>query len=150
QCEYCGIKKGDINKNGKVTKIDAHHLLSRNVKDSPLKFDLYNSVAVCPTCHKFGEDSFHRCPITTITWLIKNLPERYYYVLNNHTVKVDLENRKVLEVIEEQLKTLDHLDLDKMKEIEVAFPRIVKTRKKVQFKGNLFGEDSESSSSSSA
>lgn len=151
-CEYCGIKKGEIhhNKKGEAikTKIDAHHFQSRDVKDSPLKFDIYNGVAACPTCHKFGEDSFHRCAPTTMNWLLINHPERYFYVIENHHFKVDLDNRKVLEEIEYQLKTLEHLSLDKLKAVEEEFPRPVK-KKKTEIKGTLFDEDIEESSSSS-
>ena len=149
QCEYCGIKKGDKNKNGKVTKIDAHHLLSRNVKNSPLKYDLFNGVAVCPICHKWGDDSFHRSSVTTMNWLLNNHPERYFYVLDTHNIKVDLENRNVLEEIERQLNSLEHLDIEKLKEIEASFPRPIKSVKPtLKTIGNLFECDPESSSSS--
>ena len=57
QCEYCGIAKGAIGKNGKpVKKLDAHHFISRVKKDSFLKWSLHNGICLCPTCHKFGED----------------------------------------------------------------------------------------------
>ncbi len=142
QCEYCGIKKGEINKNGKVTKIDAHHLQNRKTKNSPLKFDPFNGVAVCPVCHKFGEDSFHRCAPSTMHWLLVNKPERYFYIIENLKFKIDLANRKVLEEIEKQLETLEHLDLDKLKEIEATFPRIVKTQKS-EIEGTLFDKESD-------
>jgi hypothetical protein len=150
-CEYCGVKKGEIhiNKKGKEipTKIDAHHLQSRDVKDNPLKFDIYNGIALCPTCHKWGSDSFHRCAPTTMNWLMTHYPERYFYVIENHYVRVDLDNRKVLEEIENQLKTLEHLNLDKLKQVEEEFPRPSKVKKEA-LKGTLFDEDEECSSSS--
>lgn len=152
-CEYCGIKKGEIhiNKKGEaiVTKIDAHHFQSRDIKDSPLKFDIYNGVAACPTCHKWGADSFHRCGPTTMHWLLTNSPERYYYVIENHNERVDLENRHVLEEIEEQIKTLEHLDIEKIKAVEAEFPRVVKKRKP-KIEGTLFDEDEKPESSSSS
>lgn len=143
KCEFCGIEKGSeyVNAAGKTikTKIDAHHLLSRDVKDCPLKFDIMNSVAVCPFHHKFGIPSFHRDPITTITWLQANEPERYEYVLSKSSFKVDLDNRKVLEEIENRLKENLPLDFEKLKEIEEEFPR--KKRVKVEpIKGNMFDE----------
>jgi hypothetical protein len=152
-CEYCGIKKGDIhiNKTGEeiVTKIDAHHFQSRDIKDSPLKFDIYNGVAACPTCHKWGADSFHRCGPTTMNWLLTHFPERYFYVIENHKVRIDLDNRKVLEEIENQLKTLEHLNLDRLKEVEAEFPRVVKKRKP-KIEGTLFEEDDDGKKESSS
>ena len=140
KCELCGIAKGEIHINqlGKEikTKIDAHHLLSRNVKDCPLKFDIMNGVAVDPACHKFSIPSFHRDPVYTITWLQKNCPDRYEHVLKYHKFTVDLQNRKVLEEIESKLKEQLPLDLDKLKAIEAEFPRKVK----VEIEDSLFDE----------
>jgi len=141
KCEFCGISKGDLNKNDVKTKIDAHHLLSRNVKNCPLKFDILNGISVCPFCHKFGIPSFHRDPITTITWLQKNNPERYEHVLRYNLFIVDLENRKVLEEIESKLVAQLPLDLDKLKSIEAEFPR--KINVKVKIEGSLFDEFNE-------
>lgn len=117
-CELCGIKKGEINKNGKKEKIDAHHLLVKEIKNCPLKFEILNGVSVCVFCHKFGIPSFHRDPIRTITWLQKERPERYEYVLKNSDIRIDLENRNVLKEIENRLKEGLSLDLNKLQEIE--------------------------------
>lgn len=141
-CELCGIKNKEINKNGIATKIDSHHLLSRDIHNCPLKFEILNSVAVCPSCHKWSIPSFHRDPITTITWLQKNHPERYNFVLENSSIRVDLENRMVLEEIEKRLINKESLDLNKLKEIEKQFPRQLKKPK-----GTLFDKEKESSSS---
>jgi len=143
KCEFCGVEKGHEypNKQGEIikTKIDAHHLLSRDVKDCPLKFDIDNGIGVCSFCHKFGFPSFHRDPITTIHWLRENRNDRYEYVLKNSTFKVDLDNRKVLEEIENRLKEGLSLDLEKLKAIEAEFPR--KKRIKVApIEGNMFDE----------
>jgi len=157
KCEYCGISKGEIhiNSDGKPikTKIDSHHLLSRDIKDCPLKFDILNSIAVCPTHHKWGIPSFHRDPVDTITWLQKHHPDRYEYVLKyDRNMTVDLQNRKVLEEIESKLKEQLPLDYEKLKAIEAEFPR--KTKVKIEIKGSLFDgfdvdEFEENSSSSS-
>ena len=138
KCEFCGITKGDINKNGVKCKVDAHHLMSRNVKNCPLKFDILIGIGVCPFCHKFGIPSFHRDPVTTITWLQKNLSERYERVLQYNLFTVDLENRKVLEEIESKLIAKLPLDLEKLKSIEAEFPRKVNVRVKIE--GSLFDE----------
>lgn len=134
-CEYCGIKKGDINKNGKITKIDAHHLFSRNIKDAILKFDIRNGIAVCPICHKWGSNSFHRNPITTITWFQEQYPDRYTFILNNWNECIDLDNRKVLEAIEVTLINKTQLNLNELKQIELNFPR---PSKKNKIKGSLW------------
>lgn len=144
-CEYCGIKKGDINKNGnnkngKPTKIDAHHLVSRNIKDTPLKFDKRNGIAVDPICHKFGEGSFHKAPVPTMEWFRHNRAEDHQFILENFHVKVDLDNRKVLAEIERCLDNDELLDYDRLKAIEAEFPR--PSRKiKIEIEGTLFDED---------
>jgi hypothetical protein len=135
-CELCGVKKGDLNDNEVPIKIDAHHFLSRDIKDCPLKFDILNGVGVCPFCHKFGIPSFHRDPVYTITWLQENRPERYEYVLKNSSFKVDLQNRKVLEEIEARLLAKESLDLDKLAQIESSFPR--QSRKKEVIPDDIF------------
>ena len=114
KCEFCG--KCNV-------KIDAHHFLSKEIKDCPLKFEILNGVAVCPFCHKFGIPSFHRDPVRTITWLQKERPERYNYVLENADIRIDMENRKVLEEIEKRLKGGLSLDLQKLQRIEKQYPR---------------------------
>jgi len=152
KCELCGIAKDHIYTNDKgkeiKLKIDAHHLMSRDVKDCPLKFDIMNGVAVDPSCHKFSIPSFHRDPVYTITWLQENYPERYRHVLKYHLFTVDLQNRKVLEEIESKLKEQLPLDLEKLKQIETEFPRVVKKRN-TEIKGSLFDEDNESDTTSS-
>jgi len=137
KCEFCGIENKAININGIATKIDAHHLVSRKIKDFPLKFSIDMGVAVCPICHKWGIPSFHRDPITTITWLIKNKPERYNFVLNNINVRIDLDNRAVLAEIEARLIAKESLDLNKLKAIEQQFPREIKPKKE-KIVGTLF------------
>jgi len=156
KCELCGVAKGHIYTNDKgkeiKVKIDAHHLLSRDIKDCPLKFDVMNSVAVCPTHHKWGVPSFHRDPVYTISWLQKHHPDRYEYVLKyERAFTVDLKNRKVLEEIESRLKDNLHLDFAKLKEVEAMYPRVVKKRvTKPEIKGSLFDEDEDEESSSSS
>ena len=139
KCEFCGNSVGEIGPSGKpINKIDAHHFLSRNVKDCPLKFDVRNGIGCCPFCHKFGTPSFHRDPITTITWLQSNRPERYEFVLKNCSFTVDLQNRQVLEEIESKLKEQVPLDFDKLKTIEAEFPR--KVKKEVLETGDIFND----------
>jgi len=147
KCEYCGRGKGDLNENGKpLVKVDAHHLQSRKISGNPLKWDLRNSVCVCPLHHKFScNESFHKSPIITIAWLIKNHPERFNYVLEHYNDTVDLDNRNILGEIEKCLNNNEPLNIDKLKEIEKNYPR-----KSPEIKINsLFEEEKEKKESSS-
>lgn len=129
-CEYCGKKVGENLDGNKLIKVDAHHLQSRKIKDNPLKFDINNSVCVCPFHHRFScNESFHKAPVITINWLIKNHPERYNYVLEHFNDRVDLQNREVLKEIERCLDAKESLDINKLKDIAKQFPREVKERK---------------------
>jgi hypothetical protein len=148
-CEYCGKKVGDLSEEGKpLVKVDAHHLQSRKISNNPLKWDLRNAVCACPLHHKFScNESFHRAPVITINWLMKNHPERFNYILEHFNDNIDLQNREVLKEIEKCLNEDLPLDIQKLKEIETANPRIIKNSK---IEGNLFEEEKESSSSSSS
>jgi len=150
KCEYCGISKGEIDKNGKILKkLDAHHYISRAKKNSYLKWDINNGVCVCSGCHKFYEDSFHRSPVTTMNWLIKTHPEKFNYILEHFNDKVDLDNRLILEEIEKRLLAKESLDIAKLKEIEKNFPRIVKDKTPKPTLWDDDDDDTEESSSES-
>jgi len=125
-CIVCGVKRGDINplKPTSKIKIDAHHLLQKYIKNCPLKFDIRNEASLCPKHHKFnGEMSAHKSPIVFYDWFRLNFPDKYQFILKNSGIRVDLDNRKVLEEILERLTAKEPLDLDKLKEIEKEFPR---------------------------
>ena len=124
-CEWCNKKIGDKGEGGNpITAMNAHHLQSRKNKYNPLKWDIRNSVCVCPNHHKFScNESFHNSPVVTINWLMKNRPERFNYVLEHYNDKIDLENRFILKEIERCLLEDDALDLAKLKQIEIEFPR---------------------------
>jgi len=139
-CELCGKKKANLNEKGVHEKIDAHHFLAKEIKDCPLKFDIRNGVAVCPFCHKFGIPSFHRDPVRTITWLIQNRPDDYAFIRDHADIRIDLENRQVLEEIEKRLLAKEPLNLEKLKEIEERFRR---NTKKPELEGNIFDQLSE-------
>lgn len=147
KCEFCGHKTGEDNGHGIINKIDSHHIISRKIKDSPLKFDVRNGVIADPFHHKFGIPSFHKDPITTITWLIKTRPEDYKFLLENSLFIVDMENRYVLEEIERRLVAKELLNFNKLKDIEKQFPR---RPSKPVLRGSLFDKENQSSSSSSS
>jgi hypothetical protein len=118
KCEYCGLKVGENGKNGKpINKLDSHHLISRIKKNSFLKWDINNGICLCPSCHKFGEDSFHKSPVTTIYWFMKNHPDRLEYIMGNFDVKVDLNSREVLASIENSLVNNIPIDIELLKSL---------------------------------
>jgi hypothetical protein len=122
KCEYCGIERGTLNASGKPTKIDAHHLMNRDVKDCPLKFDMRNGISLCPSCHKFcPNNGFHTNPIRTVHWLKENQPHKYDFVLKNSDLQINLMNRTILAIIEESVKNGKELDLDLLVKIDEKY-----------------------------
>lgn len=131
-------------------KCDSHHLLQKEIKDCPLKYEIKNSALLCSKHHKWdGEFSAHKSPIVFYDWFQKKYPDRYNFVLQNSAIRVDLDNRAVLEEIEKRLTNKESLDLQKLKDIEKANPR-QPSKPKLKPIGSLFDEDSESPSSSSS
>lgn len=106
-CEVCGMKKGDIY-NGKPQRVEAHHLFSRSIKNSPMKWDMNNLICLCTLHHKTGPQSAHKNPIWFGEWLRTNKPEQYQYVLDHYEDEVNLNSRSVLEDIERKLKELNN------------------------------------------
>lgn len=94
-CEYC---------NATNVPLDAHHLISRKIKDSALKWDVNNGICLCKgKCHKFGNNSFHKNPIVTMDWLRLHQEYKYYYCLSNSSLRIDQTNRSILTKIKEKL-----------------------------------------------
>jgi len=147
-CTYCGVKSGTESKfnPGTKTKCDAHHILQKEIKDCPLKYEIMNGETLCSSCHKFnGEHSAHKSPIVFYDWFRKKYPDRYDFILKNSGIRVDLDNRFVLEEIEQILLKKESLNLEKLKEIERNNPRQKKEERKEE-RGTLFDPDSSSSS----
>lgn len=118
-CEFCGVKKGEIKINGKPVKIDAHHMMNRDITNCPLKFEINNGIALCDLHHKFSPDeSFHMNPVVTMNWVQKNRPDSFFFILNNYKVRVNLQSREILAEIEKRLVAKESLNLDKLKEID--------------------------------
>ena len=113
RCEICGKGRGDI-VNEKAVKIDAHHIISKYIKDCPLKYDIRNGVSVCSGCHKFNSNSWHKNPIRTITWLSLSKHDDYEWLLANDSIRVNLNNREILAEIEARLNEGKALDLSKL------------------------------------
>ena len=125
-CEYCGVKKGDISEKGATIKIDAHHLMNRNITNCPLKFDIRNGIAVCSKCHKFSPDnSFHLNPVVTIRWMEKNNKDRIDFVENNYKVRVNLQNRDILAKIQCHLEKKEGLNIEELLILDKKIKEIV-------------------------
>jgi len=114
RCIYCGIEAGALNKNDKKVILNAHHCLSKSIKDSVLKFDTRNGVTLCPSHHKFsGTDSAHKAPIIFYEWLRNIRPEQYNFVLQNANLRIDLSDEDVLLEILNQIENgSGELDMD--------------------------------------
>jgi len=116
KCIFCGAKSGDINKNNKGIVLNAHHCLSRDIRNSPLKFDIRNGVTLCPEHHKFsGTESAHKAPIIFYDWLRLNRADQYDFVLKNATARADLDDETILNEILSCLENKKDLDIDKIK-----------------------------------
>lgn len=127
KCEVCGAERGTIQESGKPIKIDAHHLINRDITDCPLKWEKRNGIALCVSHHKFSPDeSFHMNPISTMDWLQKNRPDDFAYLLANYKVRVDLHNRAILSEIEERLKANEPLNLEKLISIDTKYHNVAK------------------------
>jgi len=101
-CVYCGKKE----------LLNAHHYLSRDIRNSPLKFDIRNGISLCPEHHKFsGVFSSHRSPINFYEWLRFKRPDHYKFVLDNTAVRVDLDDIKILTSIKTCLENGTELDI---------------------------------------
>lgn len=121
KCLYCGIKNGEASKSNPetITRINAHHLLQKEIKDCPLKFEIINGIAVCPSCHKYnGEHSCHKSPIVFYNWFRLNYPESYDFILKNSHIRICLDNIMVLQEIESKLMEGKSLDLDLLKKMD--------------------------------
>jgi hypothetical protein len=72
-CEYCGKKDCILN---------AHHIISRQ-NLTIQRFHPMGSICLCPGCHKFSNNSFHKNPIKTMEWLKNNKPEQYSWCISH-------------------------------------------------------------------
>ena len=110
-CTFCGAKTGELNKNNKKIINNAHHCLSKNVKNSPLKYDIRNGITLCPEHHKFsGTKSAHKAPIIFYHWMQIEHPVQYNFVLENAEAKTNLSDEDtLLEILSclEEGRTLD-------------------------------------------
>jgi hypothetical protein len=104
RCEYCGVEDKEIKENGKPVVLNAHHLVSRSVRNSALKFNIDNGICLCTDHHKFNSDhSFHKNPVQTIDWLIEAFPERFNVCIDTFEERIDLDDIEVLNRLRDKL-----------------------------------------------
>ena len=95
RCEYCGAgPKG----------LQGHHVISYKTKDSPLKYNVMNGVALCSKCHRFGNESAHKNPLIFYRWLEHNHLNRYNWILLHYLDKVDLNDEGILRGLSDALR----------------------------------------------
>ncbi len=72
KCVICGAKEN----------IQAHHLISRDVK--VLRHCLDNGISLCPSCHKFDRRlSAHRGAIPYALWLEEHRKSQHWWVMEH-------------------------------------------------------------------
>lgn len=101
KCAICGIQKGTLNLKGKPVILHAHHLIGR--ENHSLMFDIQNGISLCIGHHKYYRDAAHKGGLIFHDWFMKKYPERYEYLINNHTRDFDesIENyQKIISDLE--------------------------------------------------
>ena len=121
-CELCGMKKGYKHPiTGKPQKIEAHHVMSRSNKNSPLQYDLRNLVSLCTTCHKVGKFSAHKHSLWFAQEFWKIRPKDAQWILDHSNDEVNLQDREVLLFIENCLKNNKPMNFDEINEKQLTF-----------------------------
>lgn len=143
-CIICGAKQA---RNGEeidgikiVKKVDAHHIVGKEIHNSFFRFHLTNAACLCPSCHKFGNNSAHRNAVFFINFIQTNYPDRFAYLLKYNDIRIDLDNREVLAEIESKLKEGLPLDLDAIREIEKKAEAEAPKKPIDDFEGSLFDD----------
>jgi len=128
RCEICGMLKGTIHPNtGKPQRVEAHHVMSRSNKDSPLKFDMRNLICLCTEHHKTGRYSAHKHGIWFSDQFRKIRPKDYEWILQHSDDYVNLKDRSVLKYIEDCLRGKKNLEFDQEHE-EVQLEFVIKDK----------------------
>lgn len=105
KCEICGMKVGDVHPStGKKQRVEAHHIMSRSNKNSPLKYDVRNLICLCTEHHKTGKRSAHKHGLWFVKWFLENRPEDAIWIIEHTDDQVDLTNRDILQYIEDCLR----------------------------------------------
>ena len=123
RCEICGMKKGSKHPvTGKVQRVEAHHIMSRSNKDSPLKYDLRNLICLCTEHHKTGKRSAHKHGLWFSEEFKKIRPKDAEWILKHTDDEQSLGDREVLKFIEDCLRNNKPLDFDpEPEEVQLEF-----------------------------
>lgn len=110
-CEICGMVVGTIHPiTNKKQKVEAHHVMSRSNKGSPLKFDLRNLVCLCTEHHKTGKRSAHKHGLWFANWFLNNRPDDAKWIIEHTDDIIDLNNRDILAYIEKCLTNNEKIE----------------------------------------
>lgn len=75
-CQICGIKKGELTKNGKPAVLNSHHILAKEGFFSFLMFETINGISLCQNCHRFSRMcSPHRQEFVFFVKFMEKFPE---------------------------------------------------------------------------
>jgi hypothetical protein len=67
---------------GSTYKLNVHHILEKEfIIFRHLQFDERNLITACPKCHKFGQFSFHKCPLYALEVFKQLYPENYEFLV---------------------------------------------------------------------
>lgn len=103
KCAVCGKVHGAIDeKTGKPSYMNAHHIEPR-ATCAALRYDPMNGILLCPSCHKFGRNSAHKGMVWFVTWLMNHRSDQYTHVMSHRDDMVDINDRKYLDSIENNL-----------------------------------------------
>jgi hypothetical protein len=68
---------------GSVERLNVHHILPKEfLAYRYLQFDIRNLITCCPKCHKYGNKSFHKCPLYALNVFKTMYPENYDFLMS--------------------------------------------------------------------
>ncbi len=96
KCEVCG--KNQI--------LNSHHYISRSNRQ--LRWFVQNGICVCPGCHLFSNNSFHKNPVFGHFWMEENRWEDFQYItckMNEIKKWTLVDMQELLDKLNEELKS---------------------------------------------
>jgi hypothetical protein len=91
---------------GSLDNLNSHHIESRS--NIALRLDLRNGICLCPSCHKFGKESFHKSFITPYKYLVFHRPDDMDYLSEHYLDKPPEQTKEYFETkIEEFTSIID-------------------------------------------
>ena len=103
---YCQICKSD-------KFLNSHHLISRNKKDTALKWDTKNAICICALHHKWCNSiSPHRAPLQFFEWFRAKYPNKHKYLLEHAEDTKIYTEEELITLLEEMKTKLNKLIVD--------------------------------------